>query len=208
MYIKNPKKIEMNSMDIIDKYLEDVSFKDMELPIVKRMIHTTGDVEYRKIIEFKNDFVKEAINGLKLGKKIYADTNMIVSGVNKEALKKANLEVVTYVSDSDVREISKKKNITRSMAALDKAVEEGIDMFVFGNAPTALFRLLEHVRDGLIRPKFIIGVPVGFVGAAESKEELSNYDIPFIRTNGSKGGSNVAVSVINALLYSFVERDF
>lgn len=208
MYIKNPKKIEMNSMDIIDKYLGDVNFSTEELPIVKRMIHTTGDVDYRKIIEFGHDFINSSLDGLKCGGKIYADTNMIVSGVNKPALKKANLEVVTYVSDEDVRKISKEKGITRSMAALDKAVDEGIDMFSFGNAPTALFRLLEHVKNGNIKPKFIIGVPVGFVGAAESKEELSNYDIPFVRTNGSKGGSNVAVSVINALLYSFVERDF
>lgn len=208
MYIKNPKKIEMNSMDIIDEYLNDVEFSDEELPIVKRMIHTTGDVSYRKIIEFKYDFIKNAIEGLKKGGKIYADTNMIVSGVNKPALKKAGVEVVTYVSDEDVRNISKEKGVTRSMAALDKAVDEGIEMFAFGNAPTALFRLLEHVKDGKVKPKFIIGVPVGFVGAAESKEELSKYEVPYVRTNGSKGGSNVAVSVINALLYSFVERDF
>lgn len=208
MYIKNPKKIEMNSMDIIDQYLSDVDFSEEELPIVKRMIHTTGDVSYRKIIEFKYDFFDNAVEGLKKGGKIYADTNMIVSGVNKPALKRADLQVVTYVSDSDVREISKEKGITRSMAALDKAVDEGIEMFAFGNAPTALFRLLEHVKTGKVSPKFIIGVPVGFVGAAESKEELSKYKVPFVRTNGSKGGSNVAVSVINALLYSFVERDF
>ncbi|MCI6609236.1 MAG: precorrin-8X methylmutase [Ezakiella sp.] len=206
MYIKNPARIEYNSMDIIEEYLGDVNFSEEELPIVKRMIHTTGDVDYRKIIEFKHDFVTKAINALKSGGKIYVDTNMICSGVNKEALRQANIEVVTYISDENVRKIAAEKGITRSIVGIDKAVNEGMTMFAFGNAPTALFKLIEHIKNGDIDPKFVIGVPVGFVGAAESKRELDTVDVPWVRTNGSKGGSNVAVSIINALLYNFTQR--
>jgi precorrin-8X/cobalt-precorrin-8 methylmutase len=102
--------------------------------------------------------------------------------------------------------MSKEKKTTRSACAVDLAIDQGIDIFVIGNAPTALFRILELVKENKINPKFIVGVPVGFVGAAESKEYLREFHIPAISTIGNKGGSNVAASIINALLYMVVGR--
>lgn len=206
MYLKNPMEIEGKSMDLIEPHLIDTSFSQEEKIIVKRMIHSTGDFDYRHLIEFREDFIERAKEALKTSKLIYTDTRMAAVGINQQALDRAEIEVRTLVSDERVFELAKKKATTRSAIAVDMAVEEGIDIFVFGNAPTGLFRLLEHVDAGEAKPKFIVGVPVGFVGAAESKEHLRSYKIPSISTVGYKGGSNVAASIINALLYMVVGR--
>ena len=206
MYIKVPKEIEDKSMDIIDQVMGDTSFDKEEMIIAKRMIHTTGDFEYRKIISFKNDFVSEAKAAISSGAKIFTDTKMVYTGINKPALGKANCQLKCFIDDERVFEMSKKKKTTRSACAVDLAIEEEIDIFVIGNAPTALYRILELVREGKLNPRFVVGVPVGFVGAAESKEYLREFEIPQISTIGTKGGSNVAASIINALLYMVVGR--
>ena len=199
-------EIEEKSMEIIQNSFKNVDFTDQELTVAKRIIHTTGDVSYSEIIKFQNDFIKNSLEALKSGGKIYTDTNMTKAGINKKSLEKLGLEVVCYVSDEDVFELAKKNNTTRSQAAIEKAINEGIKIFSVGNAPTALFKLLEEVDKDKVDPDFIIGVPVGFVGAAESKEELRKYSIPQITTVGNKGGSNVAASIINSLMYMLVKR--
>lgn len=206
MYIKNPMEIENKSMDIIDEVMGDTSFSEEEMIVAKRMIHTTGDIDYRKIIVFKNDFITEAKEQISEGVTIFTDTKMAYMGINKPALAKANCQLKCFIDDERVFKLSKQLGTTRSACAVDLAVEEGVDIFVIGNAPTALFRILELVKEGKINPKFIVGVPVGFVGAAESKEYLREFDIPSISTVGNKGGSNVAASIINALLYMVVGR--
>lgn len=206
MYIKNPMEIENKSMDIIDEVMGDTAFSNEEMIVAKRMIHTTGDIDYRKIIVFKNDFINEAKESISRGITIFTDTKMAYMGINKPALAKANCELRCYIDDDRVFKMSKELNTTRSACAVDLAVEEGIDCFVIGNAPTALFRILELVKEGKLNPRFIVGVPVGFVGAAESKEYLREFNIPSISTVGNKGGSNVAASIINALLYMVVGR--
>lgn len=199
-------EIEEKSMEIIQNSFKNVDFTDQELTVAKRIIHTTGDVSYSEIIKFQNDFIKNSLAALKTGGKIYTDTNMTKAGINKKSLEKLGLEVVCYVSDEDVFKLAKKNNTTRSQAAIEKAINEGIKIFSVGNAPTALFKLLEEVDKDKVNPDFIIGVPVGFVGAAESKEELRKYSIPQITTVGNKGGSNVAASIINSLMYMLVKR--
>lgn len=206
MYIKNPMDIENKSMEIIDRVMGDTSFSPEEMVIAKRMIHTTGDFEYRKIIHFQNDFLTIAKQEINKGARIFTDTKMSSIGINKPALEKANSELFCFIDDERVFKMSKEKNTTRSACAVDLAIEEGIDIFVIGNAPTALFRILELAKEGKVNPKFIVGVPVGFVGAAESKDYLREFDIPAISTIGYKGGSNVAASIINALLYMVVGR--
>lgn len=206
MYIKKPMDIEKMSMSIIDEVMGDTSFTQEEMPIAKRMIHTTGDIEYRKIIIFKNDFVYHAKSAISEGITIFTDTKMAYMGINKPALQKANCQIKCYIDDERVFRLSESLGTTRSACAVDLAVEDGIDAFVIGNAPTALFRLLELVEEGKVNPRFIVGVPVGFVGAAESKEYLREFSIPSISTLGNKGGSNVAASIINALLYMLVPR--
>ncbi|NMB27682.1 MAG: precorrin-8X methylmutase [Tissierellia bacterium] len=206
MYIKNPMEIENKSMDIIDEVMGDTSFNEEETIVAKRMIHTTGDFDYRKIIVFKDDFLSIAKDCIKKGGIIYTDTKMAYTGINKKALSKTDCQLKCFIDDQKVYVRSKELETTRSACTIDLAVEEGIDMFVIGNAPTALFRLLELVKEGKVNPKFIIGVPVGFVGAKESKEYLRKFNIPSISTEGYKGGSNVAASIVNALLYMVVGR--
>ena len=206
MYIKNPELIETKSFEIIDEGMTPHSFTDEELNVVKRTIHTTGDFDYQNIVIFKNSPIEVGINTIKNGCRIVTDTKMGFSGINKTALNKANCTLDNYISHEDVFRIAKEKEITRSMAAVDFALSEGVDIFVVGNAPTALFRIGELIKEGKASPKLIIGVPVGFVGAKESKEYIREFDIPTITTQGTKGGSNVAAAIVNALLYMAVGR--
>lgn len=205
-YIKKPMDIEVKSFEIIGEEMGPHNFDDRELKIIKRLIHTTADFEFKNITYIRDGAIDAALDILKKGVTIYTDTNMAKSGINKAALKKLNCKVECFVDREDVAEIAKERGITRSMAAVEKAVEEGVEFFVFGNAPTALFKLKELTIDGKANPKFIIGSPVGFVGASESKEEIEKMDTPMITIRGRKGGSNVAAAIVNALMYMIVER--
>ena len=210
-YIKDPKGIEVRSFEMITEELGDRAdrFSEQEKPIVKRLIHTTADFEYADIVEFQNDAVNSAMEALRSGCKIYCDTNMIVTGLNKIGLGKFGASAYCLVNDEDVAREAKERGVTRSMVAIERAVaDKDTKIFLIGNAPTALFMLLEKMdNEGENTPKLIAGVPVGFVGCPESKAELSKYDVPFIRTNGRKGGSTVAVAVLHGILYQMYERD-
>lgn len=205
-YIKKPMDIEVKSFEIIGEEMGPHNFDDRELKIIKRLIHTTADFEFKNITYIREGAIDAALDILKKGVTIYTDTNMAKSGINKAALKKLNCKVECFVDREDVAEVAKERGITRSMAAVEKAVEEGVEFFVFGNAPTALFKLKELTLEGKANPKFIIGSPVGFVGASESKEEIEKMDTPMITIRGRKGGSNVAAAIVNALMYMIVER--
>jgi precorrin-8X/cobalt-precorrin-8 methylmutase len=205
-YIKIPMDIEKKSFEIIGEEMGDHNFSDRELTIIKRVIHTTADFDYMNIVYIRDGAIDEATRLLKKGITIYTDTKMALAGINKKALKDLNCEVVCYVSDEKVAEIAKERQITRSMAAVEKAVEDGVEFFIFGNAPTALFRLKELIQEGKCKAKFILAAPIGFVGAAESKEEIEKLDLPMITVRGRKGGSTVAASILNALMYMNVER--
>lgn len=206
-YIKVPMDIEKKSFEIIGEEMGVHNFSDRELTIIKRVIHTTADFDYKNIVYIRDGAIDEAIELLKKGITIYTDTKMALAGINKKALKDLNCEVVCYVSDEKVAEIAKERKITRSMAAVEKAVEDGVEFFIFGNAPTALFRLKELIEEGKCSAKFILAAPIGFVGAAESKEEIEKLDLPMITVRGRKGGSTVAASILNALMYMIVNRD-
>lgn len=204
-YITVPRDIERKSFEIIGEEMGPHSFGERELSIIKRVIHTTADFEYKDIVYIREGAIDAAHELLKKGATIYTDTNMALSGMNKKALKDLNCKVVCYVDDPQVAALAKERGITRSMAALEKAVEEGIEFFVFGNAPTALFRLKELILEGKSKAKFIVGAPIGFVGAAESKEEAENLQLPLITVRGRKGGSTVAAAIVNALMYMVVQ---
>lgn len=206
-YLKNPMGIEERSFEIIGEEMGPHSFSDEELMIVKRTIHTTADFEYKDLVEISKDAIKTAKELFKKGATIYTDTNMALNGINKRALTKTNSKVICYVNEEVVHKEAKEKGITRSMAAVEKACNDNVDIFVFGNAPTALFRLKELIKEGKANPKLIIAVPVGFVGAAESKENMDELNIPYIRVRGRKGGSTVAAAIVNALMYMVVERN-
>ncbi|WP_252248544.1 precorrin-8X methylmutase [Clostridium sp. ZBS20] len=205
-YLKNPMGIEEKSFEIIGEELGAHSFSDEELLIVKRVIHTTADFEYKDLVEISKDAINAGKEVLSKGATIYTDTNMALNGINKMALAKTNSKVICYVNEPDVHVEAKEKGITRSMAAVEKACSDDVDIFVFGNAPTALFKLKELIKEKKANPKLIIAVPVGFVGAAESKENLDELGIPYIRVKGRKGGSTVGAAIVNALLYMIVKR--
>lgn len=206
MYIKDPMSIENKSFDIITDGMNEHNFTEQELKVVQRTIHTTGDFDYQNIVMFKNNPIEVGIEAIKSGCRIVTDTKMAFSGINKGALSKANCTMDNYIAREEVFKMAKEKDITRSMAAMDFALQEGVDIFVIGNAPTALFRIGELINEGKVSPKLIIGVPVGFVGASESKEYIREFNIPTITTKGTKGGSNVAAAIVNALLYMAVGR--
>ena len=205
-YIKNPMEIENASMRIIESEIGEHSFSKEELLIVKRIIHTTADFEYKNLVEISKDAIEASKKVFKKSFTIYTDTNMALSGINKIALSKLNGKAICYVNLDEVHKVAKEKGITRSMAALEKACEGNVDIFVFGNAPTALFKLKELIKSGKANPSLIIAVPVGFVGAAESKENLDELNVPYIRVKGRKGGSTVAAAIVNALMYNVYER--
>ena len=207
MYISDPSQIETKSMSIIDTYLTTDHWSEDELPVVKRMIHTTGDVTYQEIIHFQGDPVSAGKKAILNGAKIVTDTMMAFSGINKPLLAKAGCTIHNFVSDPKIATIAKERGVTRSMAAMEHAVSINSEIYVVGNAPTALFRLGELIKEGKADPKLVIAVPVGFVGAAESKEFIRGIDVPSISTEGFKGGSNVAAAVFNAILYQTIERD-
>lgn len=205
-YIKSPSGIEKKSFEIIGNEMGEHNFTDRELSIVKRVIHTTADFEYKKLLHISQGAIDEALGLLKEGIIIYTDTNMAMAGINKAALKALNCKVECFVSREDVAKAAKVKGITRSMAAVEKAAKEGIKFFVFGNAPTALYKLKELIIENKADVKFIIATPIGFVGAADSKIEIEKLDVPLITVRGRKGGSSVAASIVNALMYMLVER--
>ncbi|MGK0702014.1 cobalt-precorrin-8 methylmutase [Yokenella regensburgei] len=202
-YIKQPQAIEAKSFDIIGEIISetrpDYQFASpLHEAIIKRVIHTTADFDWLDILWFSDDALAQLTAALSRPSVIYTDTTMALSGINKTLLARFGGECRCFISDPRVMAQAKAQGITRSMAAVDIAVEEkGEKIFVFGNAPTALFRLLEHD----VAVSGVVGVPVGFVGAAESKEALTRSRLPAIAALGRKGGSNVAAAIVNAILY-------
>ena len=156
-----------------------------------------------------NDAINSGKEALKKGCKIYCDTNMIVNGASKMVLSKFNCEAYCLVADSEVVKEAKEKGVTRSIVGMEKAAKDpNTKIFLIGNAPTALYQLKEMIeRNEIEKPALVVGVPVGFVGAAESKEAFKSLGIPYITINGRKGGSTVAVSILHGILYQMYQRE-
>lgn len=195
-----PNDIESLSFKIIDKEAGTHDFTPEQWQIVRRMIHTTADFEYMKTVRFHPGSVKAGIDAIRNGKSIITDTNMARVGIRKGELQRFNVSVECLIDKPEVAQAAKDRGTTRAKAAVDAALDQmdgGI--YVVGNAPTALLQIIELVRGNKAQPALIVGLPVGFVNAAESKEKLVKIDIPYISNVGRKGGSNVAASVINAL---------
>lgn len=202
-YLQQPQAIERKSFDIIGEIIAETRpgyrfASPLHEAIVKRVIHTIADFDWLDILWFSADSLSRLCAALRTGCILYTDTTMAFSGINKRLLAKFGGECRCYIADPQVAEQALAQNITRSMAAVDVALKaEGEKIFVFGNAPAALFRLLE------LKPAVsgVVGVPVGFVGAEESKAALAASKLPAIVALGRKGGSNVAAAIINAILY-------
>ncbi|EAC8103809.1 cobalt-precorrin-8 methylmutase [Listeria monocytogenes] len=205
-YIKNPAKIEEKSFEIIQQIIDDIrpdyTFQNkLEEAIIKRAIHTTADFDYLDSLIFQQDAIARIIHVLQNKGTIFTDTNMALSGINKRLLDELGCKYHCYVSDPETMEIAKQHGITRSMAGIKLAsLKDGPKLFVLGNAPTAVYKIIEMTESGQLQADAVVAVPVGFVGAAECKEEILETDIPAIVARGRKGGSNLAAAIINAIL--------
>ena len=195
-----PSEIEKRSFEIITEELKEMGkilCPETEL-IVKRCIHTSADS-----LVFTEGVVEKAKDAIRRGVPIITDTQMGKAGINKKRLAEYGSEVLCFMSDEDVAEMAKKNGTTRAVASMERAAKlEKPVIFAVGNAPTALVRLYELIKEGKINPELIIAVPVGFVNVVQSKELiLSLEDTPSIVARGRKGGSNIAACICNALLY-------
>jgi precorrin-8X/cobalt-precorrin-8 methylmutase len=197
-----PAEIEALSFQIIDQEVGVHDFSSEQWSVVQRMIHTSADFEYKDTVRFHPDAITTGIQAIRTGKTIVTDTNMARVGMRQSDLDRFGAAIKCFMNDPVVHANAKTAGTTRAVAAVDTAIEE-IDggIYVIGNAPTALLHLIETVKNKKAKPALIIGLPVGFVNAAESKAELMKMENPPYITNvGRKGGSNVAASVINALV--------
>jgi len=195
-----PQEIEKNSFDIITEELGPHPFNEEQYPIVQRVIHASADFELGRSMLFHPEAVQAGIRAIRNGRKIVADVQMVQVGISKPRIAKFGGSVDVYISDPDVVAKAKELNTTRAIVAMRKAVKEAEGgIFAIGNAPTALLELIRLIKEGEAKPGLVIGMPVGFVSAAESKEELAKLDIPYITNVGRKGGSTVVVAVVNAL---------
>jgi precorrin-8X/cobalt-precorrin-8 methylmutase len=209
--ITDPEAIEKRSFEIIEKLLAARQANPRspeENLVLKRVIHTSADFDYEKNLLFTNDAARCGIAILHDHPSIVTDTQMALSGINKKTVAKYGGEVRCFMADADVAEAAKQNSSTRAAAAVDKAAAEmSAPVFVIGNAPTALIRICELIREERLAPRLIIGTPVGFVNVTESKEMLKDLEIPCIITQGNKGGSNIAAAIVNALIYQNGGRD-
>lgn len=204
--ILDPRKIEDESFRLIDRHLKSskLSFTrrgPKEMEIARRVIHTTADLDYARDLLFHPCAVEAGMIALREGKDIVTDVHMVKAGINEKLLTDFGGRTVCLLNDKEVIKQSSKLKITRAILAMRKAARlmDGA-IVAIGNAPTALFEICELVRLKAANPSLIVGVPVGFVQAQESKKELLSLDTPYITNKSKKGGSSVAAAIINALL--------
>lgn len=199
-----PSEIERRSFEIISHELGDKALDPENELVIKRVIHTSADFEYVDNLVFSPHATSLGVQALREGCSIVTDTKMAASGINQRVLGRFGGRVLNYISDADVAAEAKERGLTRSAICMERAASLGEPLiYAVGNAPTALVRLYEMLREGSMAcpPVLIIGVPVGFVNVVESKELICEMDAPHIVARGRKGGSNVAAAICNALLY-------
>ena len=197
-----PAEIEQRSMEIITAEMGQTDFSKQQLPIVKRCIHTSADFDYVKNLKFTPNAVEAGLAAIRSGCTIVTDTQMARSGINKKVLGKFGGQAVCFMSDEDVAAEAKARGETRATVSMERAAAlTGPVILAVGNAPTALVRACELMEAGTFSPALVIGVPVGFVNVVESKELLASMPGEHIIALGRKGGSNIAATICNAMLY-------
>ena len=210
MQTRKGQSIEDESMQIIENEIGSHSYNEQEWPIVRRIIHSTADFDFardNKII-FHKDAIKNGLEALKNGSSIVVDVNGIIGLLNKQNPKDFRNNVICNISEPSIMEAAKETGKTRAQMSMRIAKEDmNGGIVVVGNAPTALLEVMEMIREGITKPALVIGIPVGFVSAVESKDELSKMDIPFITNQGRKGGSPCAAAIVNALYKLLRQRN-
>ena len=202
-----PAQIEAESMKIIDGELRErgIALDEQNAPVIRRVIHTTADLDYAESLYFSPDAVQKGVEALRRGTPVVTDTNMAKAGLSRTGLDRLESRAVCYMADPKTAAEAKRRGVTRAAVSADRmAAELPGAVFACGNAPTALMALSAHIRNGL-RPALVIAVPVGFVNVVEAKEEIISVcegcGVPVIAARGRKGGSTVAAAVCNALIY-------
>ena len=202
MQTRKGQSIEDESMQIIENEIGSHPYNEQQWPIVRRIIHSTADFDFardNKII-FHKTAVQSGLDALKNGCSIIVDVNGIIGLMNKQNPKDFGNNVICNISEPSLIEEAKKENKTRAQMSMRIAKEDmNGGIVVIGNAPTALLEVMEMIKEGITKPALVIGIPVGFVSAVESKDELAKMDIPFITNQGRKGGSPCASAIVNAL---------
>ncbi len=199
--IKDPEEIERTSFKIIEEEAGPHSFSIPQWRVVRRIIHTTADFEMLSLVCFHELAIPAGISAIKRGCTIFTDTNMVKTGINKKTLHQFGCEIKCFMGDKKVMELAKKSGTTRASIAVDMVAPQlDGNIYVVGNAPTALIRLLEVINEKMVKPALVVAVPVGFVNAKESKEIFVKYSpVPYITIQGRKGGSAVGAAIINEL---------
>lgn len=203
-----PGEIEKRSFEIIGQELKEMN---IELPpeqeqVTKRVIHTSADFEYARTMAYSENAIAIARELIRNGADIVTDTNMAKAGINKAKLAKYGGEVHCFMAEEQVALEAKERQVTRAVVSMEWAARlEKPVIFAVGNAPTALISLYEMMEAGIFTPKFVIGVPVGFVNVVPAKELFLESKVPYIINRGRKGGSNIAAAICNALLYGMQE---
>ncbi|MBO0997621.1 precorrin-8X methylmutase [Bacillus sp. SD075] len=197
----DPDKIYDYSFSIIAEEMGNHDFSEDEWKIVRRVIHASADFELGRSVIIHPNAIQAGVEAIRKGRHVIADVQMIESGTGKKRFHKHGGDVHCYISDPDVMVEAKRLNTTRAIISMQKAVNENEGgIYAIGNAPTALLELIRLIKEGIAKPDLIIGMPVGFVSAAESKEELAKItEVPFITNIGRKGGSTVTVAALNAI---------
>lgn len=198
------QKIEHDSFAIVDRETGAHNYSDAEWQVVRRMIHATADFEFNGLTRFGADAVKAGLSAITNGAAIVADVEMICVGLSRPRLAHFGVKTHHFIADDDVIADAKAENTTRAIQAMRKAHRKRLlegGMIAIGNAPTALLEVVRLIREDGVKPALIVGMPVGFVSAEESKDILSQLnDIPWMITQGRKGGSTLVVAAIHALL--------
>jgi precorrin-8X/cobalt-precorrin-8 methylmutase len=201
--------IEKQSFDIIESEIEDHGYVDNEWAVVRRVIHATADFDFAKKdrIIFHEKAIESAFLAFSKKSFVVTDVEMVLHGINKKLLLDLDLTGTCLINDPQLKEIAKKTNKTRSELAMQKAADKiNGGIVIIGNAPTALYELILMIKEKKTLPLLVIGIPVGFVSAVESKIELSKMDVPYITNIGRKGGSSAASSIINSLMLLYSTR--
>ena len=200
--IVKPNEIEKRSMEIITQELNGRTWPEPQFSIVKRCIHTSADFDYADNLCFSENAAMLGVEALRRGAVIVTDTKMAGSGINKKKLAEYGGEAYCFMSDEDVAKEAQERGCTRAAICMERGAALGKEViFAVGNAPTALIRLYELIQEGKVNPALIIGAPVGFVNVVEAKELIMTAGVPYIVPRGRKGGSNIAATICNAMLY-------
>lgn len=205
MQTEKGQSIEDASMEMIEKEVGPHGYDELQWPVVRRVIHTTADFDFAgaNAVSFSDGAVRAGAEALRSGCAIVTDVSAVYGGMNKQNPRRCGNRVVCRISDADVAARASEQGLTRSEAAMRMSARD-IDggVVAVGNAPTALLEVVRMHRERVARPALVIGIPVGFISAPESKEELASADVPHITNRGRKGGSAVAAAIVNALYKS------